>query len=108
MTVFLKKTRHRARRRHKRPCFACGLSILPGDHYSRTGAIDDTWYVVVLHEQCDTEVQAHYAGGPDDEWPQGCLDGSYLDHDDECSPEWVAWFNERRQQEETACTPSTN
>lgn len=87
-----------ARRRLKHACLACGLAVLKGDRYERCAAVSDgSLYSYNLHAECGEELQRHYTNG--DVWPQGVLDGRYLDHEDACSPEWVAWFEVRKQQE---------
>lgn len=95
---FIGSVRRTARRRLKRACGACGLPVVPGDRYEKCAeASDGRLYSYNLHEQCETELQRLWSPY-DDPWPMGALDGSYYGHD-ECSPEWVAWFNERKQQE---------
>ena len=94
MTELLRQARRTCRRRHKNPCFACGLPILPGDKYEEAAfAFEGSVYVIREHAVCRAETAAIAADWKhDDGYPQGVLADDPL----ECSEQWREWYFARK------------
>ena len=100
--MIITESMHRARKRHKHPCFACRLPILPGDGYRRTVWIGDYVDAHCEHIQCASaltdDMEAYLRSDPCEEGlPEGYLVGGYLDNDD-TTPEWREWYARRLAQ----------
>ena len=92
---FLRTTERVCRRRHKRPCFTCGLPVIPGDAYVETASVDmGAVQSVIEHAVCrDAVLETLDVYETGEDYGERVLQ----EYEDAWLPApWVAWRNERR------------
>lgn len=97
MSGLIRTTQKTAVRRHKNPCDACELPVIPGDQFVEQYIAEDGYtYTWKAHQVC-MDVLYRVVDDADQEegMQRGCLRGDYHDHED-LTPEWRDWYRQRK------------